>query len=464
MAQPDWQRRLVRLEVEHDNVRAALDRDLAADPGRALHLAASLWEFWLWRGDLAEGRRWLERTLERSLAPTAARALGLLGLAALTIRSGETGLGARRADEALAIYRDLGDARGACQALQFHATAAWSEDELGTAEESYRQGVELARSAGFRPGEAAALHGLAVVRWYRGDRRAAGTLIEESLDLFRSLAQSAELAPTMVDIGEVLVPQPQTGSIRMAFQETFAPFHDVACGVAVGHVLANRGMMARLAGNPAGARQDLGEALALFRAIGDDRAVAHALSRLGNLATAAGDFARARELLEECLAIRVRIGDSRGTGLAQGNLGNLAIAEGDLRRAAILLEECAAAFRRRGDRWGYGAALGNLASLALANGDVPRARRLLDESVQAIRVTGRARWTAWALVQLAATARLEGDHEAAGGLCDEALQIFRRLDDRVGEAECLALAAPGEGPIRRRRPGTAVRPAPARGS
>jgi predicted ATPase len=439
---PEWQASLARLELDHDNLRAALDRSLSADADRALRLAASTWQSWLWHGYLAEGRRALGRALDGPSTPTVERARALVGLAALTIRSGETAAGARHADEAFAIYRELGDPQGACRALQVLGVTSWSEDDLGAAERTYRLSLEIATEAGFGPGRAAALHGLAVVRWYAGDRREAEALIDESLTLFRALSQTRELTPPMLDLGEILVPQPETGAVRMAFQETFAPFQDVATRTAVGYVLANRGMMRRVFGDLEGAIRDMEESLELSRAIGDERAVAHALGRLGNLATAAGEFAQARDLLEECLAIRRRIGDSRGTGLAQGNLGNLAIAEGDLARAQALLDDSATAFGRRGDMWGYGSALGNLASLALANGDVGQARRLLEESLVAIRITGRARWIAWTLVQLAAVTRLDGQRERATRLIADALAIFQRLGDRDGVAASLTPVVP----------------------
>jgi predicted ATPase/DNA-binding SARP family transcriptional activator len=460
LPRPAWQASFERLEVEHDNLRAALDRSLSADPDQALRLASLLWEFWLWHGYLVEGRRWLTRVLDRSAAPTPTRAKALVGLAALAIRSGDTGLGAGRAGEAVEIDRGLGDLHGACRALQVVATSAWSEDDLASAERDYRECLEMAREAGYRPGQGAALNGLAVVRWYAGDHDGASRMIDDSLAMFRELADSRELAPTILGIGEVLVPQPEIGTDRLVFQETFVPFQDVTCEVAAGYALANRGMIRRVVGELEAATRDMTDALDLFRTIGDERAIAHALGRLGNLATAEGDFAVARERLEACLAIRRRIGDSRGTGLAQGNLGNLAVAEGDPQRARILLEESAAGFRRRGDMWGYGAALGNLASLAIAEGDLGRARRSLEESVAVNRTTGRNRWTAWALVQLVAVMRLGGELDPAAGLLDEALATFRRLDDRQGEAACLALGLPDDGRARRpARPQASVRAA-----
>src|SRR5207244_12895194 len=57
-AQPD------RLELDHDNFRAALDWCIAnARTEQALRLAAALWRFWQMRGHLREGRARVEAVL-----------------------------------------------------------------------------------------------------------------------------------------------------------------------------------------------------------------------------------------------------------------------------------------------------------------------------------------------------------------------------------------------------------------
>ena len=442
---PAWSEWFARLELEHDNVRAAIERSLASDPPRALALVAGMWRFWLWQGHLAEGRRSLTRALERSAQRTDARARALIGAAALAIRSGDLNDAVARAEEAEALYGEIGDARGRCRALQVMAGAPWSEDDLDGAERDFTHSLEVATEAAFGAGRAAALEGLAIVRWYRGHRGPAKDLLDQSLATLETVADSPELVPPMLELGEFVVPEPRTGTSRLVFQETFIPFLELPGRSAAGYLLATRATMDRMEGHDARARQGLEAALELFRSIGDERALAYALSRLGNLATATGDFARARELLVECLAIRRRNRDSRGIGLAQGNLGNLAVAEGDMTQARALLDDSADGFRRRGDMWGLGSALGNLASLALATGEIEEARQLLESSLAAVRITGRLRWTAWVLVQLAAVSRLADDAEGATAFSTEALRIFTGLADRLGEVEARALGArPGE--------------------
>src|SRR5262249_10399152 len=68
----DW---LDRLELEHDNFRAALDRlHASGEHELALRLAAALWRFWQMRWHRAEGERCLEDALAADERPTAARA------------------------------------------------------------------------------------------------------------------------------------------------------------------------------------------------------------------------------------------------------------------------------------------------------------------------------------------------------------------------------------------------------
>src|SRR6478735_4653443 len=58
---PDQRRWLDRLELEHDDIRAVLDRAVAApDPPVAVGVAFSMWRFWQKHGHLAEARRRLE--------------------------------------------------------------------------------------------------------------------------------------------------------------------------------------------------------------------------------------------------------------------------------------------------------------------------------------------------------------------------------------------------------------------
>jgi predicted ATPase len=60
----DWWSKFTRIEREHDNLRAALGwavQNLEVETGA--RLAIALWWFWIERGYLSDGRRWMETIL-----------------------------------------------------------------------------------------------------------------------------------------------------------------------------------------------------------------------------------------------------------------------------------------------------------------------------------------------------------------------------------------------------------------
>jgi predicted ATPase/DNA-binding SARP family transcriptional activator len=108
---------LDRLELEEDNLRAALDHLEAHGEVRLLErLAGALWRFWYLRGRITEGRRRLERALaaDRAVSPT--RAKTLIGAAVMAVNSGDDAAATKRAEEAVAVAAALEDGWSAAYA------------------------------------------------------------------------------------------------------------------------------------------------------------------------------------------------------------------------------------------------------------------------------------------------------------------------------------------------------------
>ena len=111
---------LERLEAEHDNLRAALSRSLEGEDLEelGLRLANALSYFWFVRGYWSEGRGWLEEALAGNTGDQAeARAKALRVLASLAVEQGDYGRAETSAEEALALYRGLGDEKGVSDSL-----------------------------------------------------------------------------------------------------------------------------------------------------------------------------------------------------------------------------------------------------------------------------------------------------------------------------------------------------------
>jgi predicted ATPase len=113
--QGEW---LARLDTEHDNLRAALDRlSAACDTQLVLRVAGALVEYWFERTNFVELRQRLTAALAADASPTAARAKALIGMSDAQ-SAGEDNEGAQvTSEEALTIYRAIGDKSGIADAL-----------------------------------------------------------------------------------------------------------------------------------------------------------------------------------------------------------------------------------------------------------------------------------------------------------------------------------------------------------
>ena len=140
---------LDRLEAEHDNLRAALDRlEAAADAPLALRFVGVLWRFWNARGHLVEGRRRILHALAADERPTAARARALLGASSAAARSGDPVVARSWAEQALALNRALGDPMGAALAQCYLATAMALVRDWATARRLFEDGIRMLREVG----------------------------------------------------------------------------------------------------------------------------------------------------------------------------------------------------------------------------------------------------------------------------------------------------------------------------
>jgi predicted ATPase len=218
---------LDRLEREHDNFRAALDQlEESGDAELALRLTAALADFWESRGHLAEGRRRLERALDADKRPTATRAAALNGAAELALGAGDNTVGRRRAEEALAIHRALGDVWGAAVSLQQIGYALIEEGDLAEAHEMLEEAVRGLLEAG---DEHLALWTTRTLAWSHhkaGDLERARGLHEDNLRLARSLGNGRVAAATLGSLAMIAVREDRIDDAFSLLRESLPMLRD----------------------------------------------------------------------------------------------------------------------------------------------------------------------------------------------------------------------------------------------
>lgn len=205
---PDQSPWLQRLEQEHDNLRAALAWALDTEtPEIAARLAAALWWFWLRRGHVSEGRRWLEAVLtERYSLPVPLRARALNGAGRLALRQGPTEYASAQAmlEESLALWHEAGDSLGEMQALNGLGLVAMYQNAMSRAQSHFEQSLATARRLEDRQGIVTALNNLGLSLRYQGEFEKAISTFEECLALARAMNYTYAISATLHNLGHIM--------------------------------------------------------------------------------------------------------------------------------------------------------------------------------------------------------------------------------------------------------------------
>ena len=188
---------LDRLEVEHDNLRAALMCATdARDGARALELSANLWRFWQMRGYLIEGLERVRQALAMPSTPEtdAARRSALEAAGGLAYWQGDLELAERYYIDALEAQRAAGDDRGVADAL-YNLSFVYSIPsgrglkiaDVDRSRQLVEEALEIYRRVGDRPGAARALWSMSNSAWMADDIAAGERYSLEALETFRDI-------------------------------------------------------------------------------------------------------------------------------------------------------------------------------------------------------------------------------------------------------------------------------------
>lgn len=219
--QAEW---LVRLETEHDNLRAALDWAVAAgDAATAVRLAWALLRFWDARGYLSEGQRWMETALALPGAvPAPVRAPALNGVGVLAAQQGDYAGAHRFFAESLALYQALDDPQGIAGALGNLGMLASQQGDYAQARAFHEQRLALEQAAGNRWGLAVSLLNLGSIAHFQEDYAEAARLYKESLKLCLELGDQAGISAALNHLGEVALDQDDYSAAVQLYRESLA--------------------------------------------------------------------------------------------------------------------------------------------------------------------------------------------------------------------------------------------------
>jgi tetratricopeptide (TPR) repeat protein len=234
-------------------------------------MAAALADFWEFRGHVLDGSSRLDRALAADERPTPARAKALLAASQFATLRGDPETGRTRAEEALALYRKLGDDRGTANAkwglgyalaeqgqwararelleqsvagfeglgdttavVWTTRTLAWICLELGERERGrklHEENVERARAAGNARAEATILGALSMLAVEEGRLNDAFSMLRQNTPIFYDLRDPLALATNLVRVANALAAGNRPAAAATLLAHTAAAFEEIGARV-----------------------------------------------------------------------------------------------------------------------------------------------------------------------------------------------------------------------------------------
>ncbi|MGA5304664.1 BTAD domain-containing putative transcriptional regulator [Nucisporomicrobium flavum] len=423
------------LDIDHDNLRAALSWSVRHDPGQALLLGVSLWRYWLARGHFVEGSGWLEQVLAAAPEPSPEHARAWFALAVLDARRGLSDRLPSLGDAAVAAVERSGTPIDVTWARLMRGILLVGVAELDDVERTARAALA---DDGSPPPIVATAHWLAaLVALFQEDVGVAGHRFHRCLRHLRLVGPTVAPFLPAVTLSMPLVPV--AGSLVPIFEETWLLGRRVGAVQGHAYALSALGYVHRLAGDLDGALDTTWQAVDAFTRSDDPAGLAHALNHLGCVERDARRFDSAGEHLRAALRLRERLGDRRGENLSRANLGLLSAAVGDVAEGRRVARSALDRFEAVDDEPGVGGALLNLSVVEMFAGERHRARVLAEQAVDAFAPQGYLRLDAWTRLLAAELAVAENDLPAVQRHGRAARALFRRLGCRIGRARADAL-------------------------
>ena len=183
------------------------------------------------------------------------------------------------------------------------------------AAQAQEQALGIYRDLGNRLGQATALSGLGDIRRMTGDFQAAAQALEQALGICRDLGDRNGQANTLAFLGAVRRMMGDFQAAAQALDQALGICRDLGDRGGEAETLNERGTLHRVSGDLAQAEGCHQQALDLAGALASSWDEAHALAGLGRCALAAGHATQAEILLRQALEIFHRIGAAEAPDL-----------------------------------------------------------------------------------------------------------------------------------------------------
>nr|MBA2248083.1 tetratricopeptide repeat protein [Chloroflexia bacterium] len=309
-----------RLDDEIGNLRLALQAglDLAGEPFEqqagpegepahtdAVRLASGLWRYWLVRGQLSEGARWLDRVLGPGAdSPPEVRAPALNNLGNLALELSQYTKAHACYIQSRQLYESIGDESGIADELNNLGLLEIIQAKFSPAREFLERSLAIRRRIGDVTALPATLSNLGDIATFEVNYDLAETCHAEALAIRREIGSKRGLALSCHNLGIVAYLRGDFAAAERWFAEGMTFSLEIDDAYSRASLLLGQGRLAVRRGELESGIQLLTQSLHILRQMGSRRLMAEVVDALAAAAAAAGRHEQAARLIGSTTMMR----------------------------------------------------------------------------------------------------------------------------------------------------------------
>ena len=337
---PDQAWWLDYLEVEHDNMRAALrwSQSLVGDANVGVRLATALSEFWYVRGYVGEGLQWFETVLEhKDNLDIEIWLIGTTYCGHLTRLKGDYLSATQLAEHSRGWAEQLQHTDSLARSLHILGWGAIAQHDYSQAYAYFTDSLQYFRMLNHQHQITNVLYSLGYTASQTGDIEKAEQFFEEDLSISRMYNDSRGTVRALAGLGMIAIDQHNGARAQTLLTEALTLARSLNYQVAVAGLLNYLGEVARTQGLYDEAMTYYAEAFEVMRRTGNIWNVALILHNRGHIALRQQMSIQAAGYFIESLDIQQGLGNTSGIVICLVGLAGVATQQGHYQQAAWLL-------------------------------------------------------------------------------------------------------------------------------
>ncbi|HEY9872277.1 MAG TPA: tetratricopeptide repeat protein [Candidatus Obscuribacterales bacterium] len=340
-------------------------------------------------------------------------------------------------NQALSIKRELKDLVGEAVTLSMIGATYSDLGEKQKALESYNRSLSLFRGLKNRVFEAKMLANIASVYSDLGDRQSSLNFFNQALAIQRELDDRASEADTLQTIGRIYLSLGEVQKALDSLNQALPLLRSVKDAGGQALTLTLIGLVYNSLGEPQKALEYYNQALPIMRSVGNRGGEALTLQTLGVVYTSLGELQKSLDSFKQALVIHREIGNRQGESEILNSIGSVYDSLGEKKISLDYLNQALSIQRAMGDRGRIAFTLSNIGGIYNSLGENQKALDSYNQALSLRRAVDDKAGVASTLTYMASVYKSLGDYQLSLDSYNQALSMFRDLGDRANVASTL---------------------------